>query len=77
MENIVGNYYGLDWIAMIGSIAFLFLIGSKKRYGFIIYSIASIAWIAVNIMAQIWPGVIFNVVLIGLNARAYVKWDDK
>ena len=74
MLEILGKYYGLDWIAMAGSLMFLFLIGSKKRYGFIIYTIGNIAWIVVNFMAQIWPGVILNMILIGLNARAYYKW---
>jgi hypothetical protein len=75
MEQIFGNYYGIDWIAMTGSLIFLFLVGSKKRYAFIIYIVANIAWIIVNYMAQIWPGVIACIILIGLNIRAYIKWE--
>lgn len=75
MEAVLGNYYGLDWVAMMASLAFLFLIGNKKRYGFIIYTIANIAWIVVNYMAGIWPGVILNIIMIGLNARGYLKWE--
>ncbi len=76
MEHIIGNYYGIDWIAMTGSLLFLFLIGNKKRYAFIIYAFTSIAWIIVNYMAQIWPGVIVSIILIGLNLRAYIKWEN-
>ncbi|MFC1655502.1 hypothetical protein ACFL3C_01405 [Patescibacteria group bacterium] len=74
MNEILGNYYGLDWIGMAGSLIFLFLVGSKKRYSFIIYTVGNIAWIAVNYMGHIWPGVILNIILIALNARAYAKW---
>lgn len=76
MLETLSKYYGLDWIGMIGSLYFLFLIGNKKRYGFIIYVIANIAWLIVNYMAQIWPGVIVCIILIGLNIRAYTKWKN-
>lgn len=75
MEHIIGNYYGIDWIAMTGSLLFVYLIGNKKRYAFIIYIAANIAWIIVNYMAQIWPGVIVCIILIALNIRAYLKWE--
>jgi hypothetical protein len=76
MEQIIGNYYGIDWIAMTGSLIFLFLIGNKKRYAFIIYAVTSVAWIIVNYMAEIWPGVIVCIILIVLNIRAYIKWEE-
>lgn len=30
IQEILGSYYGLDWLAMTGSLVFLLLIGSKK-----------------------------------------------
>lgn len=75
MLEALSKYYGLDWIGMIGSLYFLFLIGNKKRYGFIVFSIANMAWLVVNYMAQIWPGVIVCTIIIGLNIRDYIKWE--
>jgi len=74
MEKLFGNYYGLDWLAMVMSLLFLYQLGNKKRYAFVLYSVGNLAWIAVNFLAQIWPGVILNIILIALNIRAYNKW---
>ncbi len=76
MENILGHYFGVDWFAMIMTLLFLYLIGNKKRYGFIFYLLGNIAWMYVNATAKIWPGVILNITLIILNFRAYIKWKE-
>ena len=77
MEKIIGNYYGLDWLAMIMTLSFLFSAGNKKAYSFIMYGIANVAWIFVNIQAEIWAGVVLNICLIILNVRAYRKWNHE
>lgn len=74
IENVFGQYYGLDWIAMIGSLLFIYLIGNKKRYSFFIGGVANIAWIIVNYWANIWAGVIVNIILTFLNVRGYLHW---
>lgn len=75
MRELFGNYYGLDWIGMTMSLLFTYLVGSKKRSAFIFYFIGNIAWIFTNMLAHIWPGVILNVILMGLNIRGYRKWN--
>lgn len=77
MEEIFGQYYGLDWLAMITSFLFMYLIGSKKRSGFIFGLINAIAWGYVNYLAHIWPGIIVNIALIILHVRGYLKWGSK
>ena len=74
MKELLGQYYGLDWLAMITSFLFMYFIGNKKRYAFIFGLIASIAWIFPNFAAHIWPGVFLNAVLIVLHIRGYIKW---
>jgi hypothetical protein len=74
MEELFTEYYGLDWVAMIAGLATIYLLGSKKRSGFIVGIIAGIVWTAVNLIAEIWPGIILNVILIGLYIRGYVNW---
>lgn len=74
MRELTGNYYGLDWLAMLMSLLFLYYIGSKKRYAFILGIIGNVVWIFINFLAQIWPGVILNIILIFLNVRGYIKW---
>jgi len=74
MEELFGTYYGLDWVAMITSLLFIYYIGNKQRFGFLIGLIAATAWIYTNIIAHMWAGVALNIILIGLHIRGYVKW---
>jgi len=74
MHELFAQYYGLDWVAMITSLLFIYLIGNKQRYGFVLGLIAALAWIFVNVIAEIWPGVLLNLILIVLHVRGYVKW---
>jgi nicotinamide riboside transporter PnuC len=68
------EFYGIDWLAMVMSLLFLYLIGEKKKSAFWVGIIGNIAWIVVNFFAGIWPGVILNIILIFLNIRGYQKW---
>jgi len=74
IEKLFGQYYGIDWLAMCGSLLFIYFVGNKKRYSFIIGIIANIAWIVVNFWAHVWAGVIVNIILTGLNVRGYIQW---
>jgi nicotinamide riboside transporter PnuC len=74
MKELFFQYYGIDWIAMLMSLLVIFFIGDKKRYGFIFGMIGACAWIFTNYFAHVWPGVILNIVLIGLYTRGYIKW---
>jgi len=76
MPHYLTQYYGLDWLAMFTSFAFMYFIGSKKRYGFIFGLITAVAWTMVNVMVQIWPGVVLNLVLIVLHIRGYLNWGE-
>lgn len=73
LENFAG-FYGLDWVAMIGSLLFLYLIGNKKRSAFLVGIVGCLAWIFVNYIAEIWPGVLLNIILVFLNIRGYLSW---
>jgi len=74
IQEFFGQYYGIDWIAMITSILFIYYIGNKKRNGFIFGIIAAAAWILVNYWARIWPGILLNILLIAFHVRGYIKW---
>ena len=71
------EYYGIDWIAMLSGLASIYLLGSKKKSGFLLGIIAALTWTAVNVIAHIWPGIILNVILIGLYIRGYINWGKK
>jgi len=75
MESFFGQYYGMDWLAMITSLLFMYYIGNKKRFGFIFGFISGLAWIFTNYVAHIWAGIILNLILLILHVRGYMKWE--
>jgi hypothetical protein len=68
------KYYGADWIAMVLSVASLWMLGSRKRSGFVMMAVGNAAWIIYGVMAKNLPVVISNAVFVVLNLRGYVKW---
>jgi hypothetical protein len=71
------QYYGADWMAMFLSVASLWMLGSRKRSGFIIMVIGNAAWMAYGLMAANVPMILSNVVFAFLNLRGYRNWCDK
>ena len=71
------QYYGTDWLGMVFTFANLYLLGDKKKIGFVFGFFASICWLAFTIMANSIPGAFANAVFAFLNIRAYIKWGKK
>jgi hypothetical protein len=68
------QYYGSDWIAMLLSVASLWMLGSRKRSGFVTMAVGNAAWIIYGVMANNLPVVISNAVFVVLNLRGYINW---
>lgn len=64
----------LDWIAAIFEIVGFWLIGNKKRSGFVSCMICSVLWTGVAIQAKL-PGLFAIAILCFiLHIRGYLKW---
>ena len=72
--ELMGKYYGTDWLAMCMAFLFIYYIGERKRYGFIYGILASIFWLIFSFLAQSIANVIANVVFVFLNIRGYMYW---
>jgi hypothetical protein len=70
----IARYYGSDWAAMVLSVVSLWMLGSRRRSGFVLMAVGNAAWIVYGIMAQNLPVIISNAVFVVLNLRGYVKW---
>ncbi len=68
------DYYGLDYLTATCVIAAMFMLGSKNRLGFILYSIASTSGIAFAVLAKSPPIIVTNIVMIILNVRGFLNW---
>lgn len=76
MLQLAFKYYGADWLAMVTSFLFIYLIGHKKKEGFIFGIIANLSWMAFGVMTESIANLITNSVLIVLNIRGYLKWTN-
>ena len=72
--DILTNYYGIDILAMILTFTGLYLIGNKKKQGFIVASIGNITWVILGIFAQSIGLIFANIVIVILYIRGYMKW---
>lgn len=73
--DLLLNYNGLDWLAMVLSLLALWLIGNKNRFGFVAFILANVTWIVVSIWLIHSLGIVLgNVVFLAMNVRGYVNW---
>ncbi len=77
ITEIIGPYYGVDWLAMFMTFFSLYYLGEKKRYGFIFGLLANLSWLAFGIMAHSIANPVANIVFITLNIRGWRNWKTK
>jgi len=77
MSDIVLNYYGVDWTAMVMTFFSLYYLGEKRRLGFFFGVLASISWLTFGFLAGSIANVLANVIFITLNVRGYINWQKK
>jgi hypothetical protein len=68
------NLFGLDWLAMCGTILALILLGRRSRWGFVSFIAANLAWIICGLMMHNVPIVLGNLLFLGLNFRGFRAW---
>ena len=71
-----GPYYGLDYFIAVCVLLAMFLLGSRNRFGFIMYTVAAVSGIVFATMAQSPPLLLTNLVMIVINLRGYFKWNN-
>lgn len=74
VKNEVMQLYGIDWLATIFGLTGVYLLGSRKRYGFLVMMAASSSWFAVGILIGSIPLMIGSVVFFVLHVRGWFMW---
>ena len=65
----------LDWIAAIFELLGSWLIGSKRKIGFICFLMCNFLWIAYILVSGTTYGLLLVVIpSIGINIRNFIKW---
>jgi nicotinamide riboside transporter PnuC len=72
--DVVFRYYGVDWLAMVSTFLSLWLLGERRRAGFLIGMVAAGFWFAFGILAGSLANPIANTLFFALNLRGYWRW---
>lgn len=68
------QYYGTDWLAVAFMCVYLWRVGDKERDAFVWGALSNVFFVALNVLIDSPPGIVFNALFCLLNARALVRW---
>lgn len=74
VQEFLFSYYGLDWAAAVFMFLSMYRLGLHKKDGFVFAALASICWIAFNLIAHSAAGVIANLIIAVMAFRSMSKW---
>lgn len=66
--------YGMDWLATVCGLTGVYLIGSKKKVGFLIMMVASLSWLSVGLLIESLALILGSAVFFSLHLRGWFKW---
>ena len=66
--------HGLDWVAMALSFGAVWMLGNKRRLGFVLFAAANVTWVVVGVWAESVGITLGNVVFLASNVRGYLRW---
>jgi hypothetical protein len=72
----LSQYYGVDWLAMCLTFTAIYLLGGKRRAGFVVMMTGNLLWCAIGTWAHSYAMIIANLGFLAMNIRGYVKWAD-
>jgi len=68
------QYYGVDWAATILTFLAIYLLGEKKRSGFVFMIAGNVAWLVLGWLTQSAAMLLANLGFLALNWRGLNKW---
>jgi hypothetical protein len=70
----MSDYHGVDWAAMCLTFAAIYLLGSKRRAGFVFMVAGNLLWCAIGMWAHSYAMVIANLGFLAMNLRGFARW---
>ena len=68
------RYFGLDWAAADYMFLSMYRLGKHKKDGFVYAALASICWVAFNLIAKSPAGVAANAIIAVMAFRSLATW---
>ncbi len=74
MTAAVLQYYGVDWAAMALTLVAIYLLGDRRRMGFVLMILGNACWVVLGVLTGSLAMILANLVFAGMNVRGLVKW---
>lgn len=72
--HLLFRYYGIDWLNAAAGLTSTWLVGSRKRSGFILGCTACAAGITFDVIAHSPPLIVLNAGGFCLQLRGFLRW---
>ena len=69
------QFYGIDWLAMVCGLTGVYLLGNKNKYGFLVFMMASLSWIAVGVLISSFAIIIGSSIFFIMHLRGWFNWN--
>jgi hypothetical protein len=73
--DVLWKYYGVDSLGTGLTLVSLWLLGNRRRSGFVYGLVSNLAWGSFGVMSDSVATVFANAVCFLLNLRGYLRWD--
>lgn len=71
------QFYGIDWMATVSGLAGIYLLGSKNKFGFILFMVASLSWITFGIFTGSIAVIIGSSIFFIMHLRGFINWSKE
>ncbi len=68
------QFYGIDWLATVCGLTGVYLLGNKNKYGFLVFMLASLSWIAVGVFVESFAIIIGSSIFFMMHLRGWFNW---
>jgi len=68
------QYYGIDWLATVCGLTGVYLLGSKNKYGFLVFMLASVSWITFGVLTGSVAVMIGSSIFLIMHLRGWLAW---
>ena len=68
------QFYGIDWLATVCGLTGVYLLGNKNKYGFLVFMMASLSWIAVGIFIGSFAIIIGSSIFFIMHLCGWFNW---
>ena len=72
--DLFTKFYGIDILAMFLTFSGIYLIGNKKKFGFLVALLGNVIWVSLGFWVQSFGLIFANFVIVLLYLRNYIRW---